>query len=104
MKIQIGLIALSLVLFASVGFAGETAQSDPAAKSESETAPPPETSPPSEDPKGSDNKAGGKCRSQAADKETAVDFCETQLACSNLSPPQTTTCSGQPGRWICQCK
>jgi hypothetical protein len=101
MKIQIGVIALSLMLFASIGYASETAQSDPPAKSESEATPPP--SEPKE-PKEPNNKGGAKCRSQAEANATAVDYCETQLACSNLSPPQTTTCSGQPGRWICQCK
>lgn len=102
MKIRIGVIALSLVLFASAGAAAgaavETAQSEPAVESDSET------TPPSDKSKGWEQKAGPKCRSQADDKAIAVELCEAQLDCSNLSPSQTTSCSGQPGRWICQCK
>ena len=97
MNLKIGVIALTLVLFASAGSAGTIIQPDPASDSDSSSAAAAEG-------KGSDHKGPTRCRSEAEANGTAVEFCESQLGCSSLSPPKTTTCTGQPSRWVCTCK
>ncbi len=51
------------------------------------------------------SEAAKRCRSEAYEKQDAVDYCEDNvLHCADKEPPQVTKCRGRARRWICQCK
>ena len=53
---------------------------------------------------GDSSEAGRKIRSEAYEKQDAIDYCESKLKCSEKDPPEVATCRGNPRRWICECK
>ena len=47
--------------------------------------------------------AASRCKSDAYDKSTAVEFCAAKLKCSEKSPPQEMICKGKTQNWRCWC-
>jgi curli biogenesis system outer membrane secretion channel CsgG len=98
MKSALGILAVGLLLVAPAATA--TAANASASMSYVDNR---ETQPPG-DMMGQRHYGNARCRSEASDKADAVEYCESQLKCAQQTPPMTTTCTGQPSRWICQCR
>lgn len=50
--------------------------------------------------------AASRCKSQAADKKDAEDYCRGILKCEEKKPPEEMYCTGSSTarRWICRCR
>jgi hypothetical protein len=97
MRFALGFLALGLLLIAPVASASADSWSGPVSYADHRDVAQNEM-------KGPRHYGSARCRSEADDKGTALEFCEDQLKCSQQTPPMTTSCSGSPGRWVCVCK
>ena len=103
------LLGFALLAFASAGPVGAWQPSEDYPAEETEPTEPgvgPRSDPRGDGPRTAPPRSdrptpGGRCRSDADEKETAEEFCEGQLDCSSAG--KKVDCQGQSRRWICKC-